>query len=71
MVRMKDPIQSMMDQVWSDAHQNLTKINDDRLRHIDEAMTSLERFPRDMNDHDARELAADALQRLRLFVLYF
>lgn len=55
-------------------HRNLTELNDERLRHIDEAMTSLEaigRFPRDLSDHDARELAADALQRLRLFVQYF
>lgn len=55
-------------------HRNLTELNDERLRHIDEAMTSLEaigRFPRDLNDHDMRELAADALQRLRLFVQYF
>jgi hypothetical protein len=55
-------------------HRNLTELNDERLRHIDEAMTSLEaigRFPRELSDHDTRELAADALHRLRLFVQYF
>src|SRR3546814_391467 len=55
-------------------HRNLTELDDERLRHIDEAMTSLEaigRFPRDLSDHDMRELVADALQRLRMFTQYF
>jgi len=41
------------------------------LEEIDEALTSLEailRFPRDLNEHDTRQLVADAIQRLQLYV---
>ncbi len=47
-----------------------TEINDDALEQIDEALTSLEailRFPRQLNDHDVRQLVADAIQRLQLY----
>lgn len=51
-------------------HADLTEINDETLKHIDEALTSLEaiqRFPRQLNDHDIRQLVADAMHRLQLF----
>lgn len=38
---------------------------------IDEALTSLEsvlRFPRQLNEHDMRQLVADAIQRLQLYI---
>lgn len=38
---------------------------------LDEALTSLEailRFPRQLNEHDTRQLVADAIQRLQLYV---
>lgn len=47
-----------------------TEIVDENLQHIDEALTSLEailRFPR-LGDHDFRQLVADAIQRLQLFM---
>lgn len=40
------------------------------LEEIDEALTSLEavlRFPRQLNDHDIRQLISDAIQRLQLY----
>ena len=51
-------------------HADLTEINDPALMHIDEALTSLDavtRFSRDLNDHDIRQLVADAMHRLQLF----
>lgn len=48
-----------------------TELLDDDLEEIDEALTSLEailRFPRQLNDHDARQLVADAIQRLQIYV---
>ncbi len=48
-----------------------TEINEEGLEAIDEALTSLDsilRFPRQLNDHDTRQLVADAIQRLQLFV---
>lgn len=48
-----------------------TEITDPMLEAIDEALTSLEavlRFPRELNAHDTRQLVADAIQRLQLFV---
>ena len=48
-----------------------TEINNPNLEAIDEAMTSLEailRFPRELNDHDVRQLVADAIQRLQIYV---
>jgi len=39
---------------------------------IDEALTSLEavlRFPRQLNEHDVRQLVADAIQRLQFFAI--
>jgi hypothetical protein len=47
-----------------------TEIVADELVEIDEALTSLEailRFPRNLNDHDIRQLVADAIQRLQIF----
>lgn len=41
------------------------------LEEIDEALTSLEsilRFPRQLSDHDTRQLVADAIQRLQRYV---
>ena len=51
-------------------HADLTEINDPALEHIDEALTSLDavnRFSRDLNDHDIRQLVADAMHRLQLY----
>jgi hypothetical protein len=48
-----------------------TEIDDPTLFEIDEALTSLEailRFPKQLNDHDARQLVADAIQRLQIYV---
>lgn len=48
-----------------------TEILDARLEALDEALTSLEailRFPRQLNDHDARQLIADAIQRMQLYI---
>lgn len=48
-----------------------TEILDGRLEALDEALTSLEailRFPRQLNDHDARQLVADAIQRVQLYI---
>lgn len=53
-------------------HADLTEINDPVLMHIDEALTSLDavtRFSRDLNDHDIRQLVADAMHRLQLFAM--
>lgn len=51
-------------------HADMTEINDPALMHIDEALTSLDavtRFSRDLNDHDIRQLVADAMHRLQLY----
>lgn len=51
---------------WKDK----TEIDLPNLAAIDEALTSLEailRFPRNLNEHDMRQLVADAIQRLQLF----
>jgi hypothetical protein len=48
-----------------------TEIDDPELFEIDEALTSLEailRFPKQLNDHDSRQLIADAIQRLQIYV---
>jgi len=40
------------------------------LEEIDEALTSLEaimRFPRNLNDHENRQLVSDAIQRLQMY----
>lgn len=50
---------------------NKSEIDDVDLEHIDEALTSLEaiqRYPRQLEDHDVRMLVADAIQRLNLYV---
>ena len=55
---------------WRDT----TEINDTRLEAIDEALTSLEailRFPRQLNEHDVRQLVSDAIQRLQIFAQNF
>jgi hypothetical protein len=47
-----------------------TEIVDEQLYEIDEALTSLEavlRFPRELDPHDARQLIADAIQRLQIY----
>jgi hypothetical protein len=47
-----------------------TEIANEQLFEIDEALTSLEailRFPRELSDHDIRQLVADAIQRLQIF----
>jgi len=52
---------------WRDKTEVLSR----DLEEIDEALTSLEsilRFPRQLNEHDARQLVADAIQRLQLYV---
>lgn len=51
-----------------------TEVNDEKFEAIDEALTSLEailRFPRDLGEHDVRQLIADAIQRLQIFVQKF
>ena len=51
-------------------HADMTEINDPALMHIDEALTSLDavnRFSRDLNDHEIRQLVADAMHRLQLY----
>jgi len=48
-----------------------TEIVNDQLYEINEALTSLEailRFPRELNDHDIRQLVADAIQRLQIYI---
>jgi hypothetical protein len=49
---------------------NRSEIDEAELEHIDEALTSLEaiqRYPKQLEDHDVRMLVADAIQRLNLF----
>lgn len=51
-----------------------TEIDDARLEPIDEALTSLDAilsFPRQLNDRDVRQLVADAIQRLQIYVQTF
>jgi len=51
-----------------------TEIDDARLESIDEALTSLDAilsFPRQLNDRDVRQLVADAIQRLQIYVQNF
>jgi hypothetical protein len=48
-----------------------TEIDDARLEAIDEALTSLDAilsFPKQLNDRDVRQLVADAIQRLQIYV---
>ncbi|WP_374275320.1 hypothetical protein [Brevundimonas sp.] len=48
-----------------------SEIDEPDLEEIDEALTSLEafqRYPRQLEDHDARMLVADAIQRLNMYV---
>jgi hypothetical protein len=50
--------------------QDKTELVDDDLEEIDEAITSLEailRFPRNLSEHESRQLVCDAIQRLQLF----
>ena len=52
---------------WNDKRE----LEDNDYRDLDEAWTSLEailRFPKQLNDGEARELAADAMQRIMLFI---
>lgn len=52
---------------WKD----MSALRDGELRHIDEALTSLEaicRYPRQLNDTDMRTLVGDAILRLKMFV---
>lgn len=52
-------------------HDNHTEVNERELEDIDEALTSLEailRFQGELSNQDIRELVADAIQRLMLFV---
>ena len=47
-----------------------TELQDERLLHIDEAQTSLEailRYPNHLNEHEVRQLVADALMRLQIY----
>ncbi len=47
------------------------ELTDDSLKHLDEALTSLQaimRFDRHLREHDIRQLVSDAVQRLQLFV---
>lgn len=51
---------------WGDK----TELLDPHLVEIDEALTSLEailRFPKQLSDHEVRQLVADAIQRLQIF----
>lgn len=51
--------------------QNRSEIDEPELEEIDEALTSLEaiqRYPKQLEDHDVRLLVADAIQRLNLYV---
>ena len=51
-----------------------TEIDDPRFESIDEALTSLDAilsFPRQLNDRDVRQLVADAIQRLQIYVQNF
>jgi hypothetical protein len=51
---------------WSDK----TELAAEALGEIDEALTSLQailRFPKQLSDHDVRQLVADAIQRLQMF----
>jgi hypothetical protein len=48
-----------------------TELQQTEFAEIDEALTSMEsilRYPRQLNEHDIRQLVADAIQRLQLFV---
>ncbi|MGA2085969.1 MAG: hypothetical protein ABSG60_10660 [Terracidiphilus sp.] len=50
---------------------NLLSLNDDHLEHLDEAFTSLQaisRYHTKLNDIDVRQLAADAMLRIQLFI---
>jgi hypothetical protein len=50
---------------------NSLALDDDRLEHLDEAFTSLQaisRYHAKLNDIDVRQLAADAMQRIQLFI---
>jgi hypothetical protein len=52
---------------WKDK----TEIPSQDLEEIDEALTSLDailRFPRQLNEHATRQLVADAIQRLQLYI---
>lgn len=52
--------------------QSKTELPHGELEEIDEALTSLEavlRFPRQLNDHDIRQLVEDAIQRLQIYAL--
>lgn len=52
---------------WRDKAQ----LTDDRLEHLDEALTSLEavfRYEQHLREHDKRQLVADAIQRIRLYL---
>lgn len=50
---------------------NRSEIDEPELEEIDEALTSLEaiqRYPKQLEDHDVRLLVADAIQRLNFYV---
>jgi hypothetical protein len=50
--------------------QDKTELVDQDLQEIDEALTSLEailRFPKNLTDHETRQLVCDAIQRLQMF----
>jgi|GEM_PF-2400740 len=52
---------------WKD----MAALPDDAFHHLDEALTSLQaicRYDRELNGTDKRQLVADAMQRLQLFV---
>ena len=50
---------------------NRSEIDEPDLEEIDEALTSLEaiqRYPKQLEDHDIRMLVADAIQRMNIYV---
>lgn len=52
-------------------YQNRSEIDEVALEEIDEALTSLEaiqRYPKQLEEHDVRMLVADAIQRLNMYV---
>ncbi|MBL8599941.1 MAG: hypothetical protein JNL14_19565 [Devosia sp.] len=52
-------------------HIDMREINELELKHIDEALTSLEaarRFPKQLSPQDIEQLIGDAIHRLKLFV---
>jgi len=52
-------------------YENATELNETELEHLDEALTSLgaiSRFSNQLDEFDYLQLAADAVQRIQLFV---